>query len=85
MLDEQRFDLSTNHSNNSHCGGMHGAKIAMDSMNLLCNDVESNMGDDRGFHGRRGEFGQHKTMDDMAHDRVENRAPSSKQLVNSMV
>ncbi len=33
----------------------------------------------------RGEFGQHKTMDDMAHDRAEKRATSSKQLVNVCV
>ncbi len=64
---------------------MHGAKIVMDSMNLLCNDVESSTGDGRGLHGRRGEFGQHKILDDMARDRAEKRATSSKQLVNSMV
>jgi hypothetical protein len=47
MLNEQQFDLSTNHSNLSHCGCMHGAKIAMDSMNLFCDNVESNAGDGR--------------------------------------
>ncbi len=60
-------------------------KIVMDSMNLLCVDIESNAGDGRGLHGRRGEFEQHKTMDNMARDRAEKRATSSKQLVNSMV
>ncbi len=64
---------------------MHGAKIMMDSMNLLCEDVKSNAGDGRGLQGRRGEFGQHKTMDDMARDRAEKREASSKKLVNSMV
>jgi hypothetical protein len=64
---------------------MHGAKIAMESMNLLCNDVKSDAGDSRGLHGRRGEFGQRKTMDDMGRDRAEKSAKSSEQLVNSMV
>jgi hypothetical protein len=64
---------------------MHGAKIGMDSMNLLCDDVESGAGGGRGLHGRRGEFGQYKTMDDMVCDRAEKRATSSEQLVNSMV